>query len=111
MLYFLHRQNNSCSNAKIRKTQISIVKKEGLSLRENCPYSEFLFPIQSEYGKIRARKTRNTNTFHGVYSISGTFLSPFQLFSQCSSDSLKAALFQVFSYNLQNFFQSSSGLR
>ena len=85
MLYFLHRQNNSCSNAKIRKTQISIVKKEGLSLRENCPYSEFLFPIQSEYGKIRARKTRNTNTFHGVYSISGTFLSPLQLFSQCST--------------------------
>ena len=85
MLYFLHRQNNSCSNVKIRKTQISIVKKEGLSLRENCPYSEFLFPIQSEYGKIRARKTRNTNTFHGVYSISGTFLSPLQLFSQCST--------------------------
>ena len=84
VFYFLRRQNNSCSKAKIRKTQISIVKKEGLSLRENCPYSKFLLRIQSESGKTRARKTRNTNTFHGVYSISGAFLSPCQLFSQCS---------------------------
>ena len=42
-----------------------------LSLREKCPYSEFFlsvfFRIQSKCGKIRTRKTPNTNTLHAVY--------------------------------------------
>ena len=33
------------------------------TLRENCPYSEFYW---SECGKIRTRKTLNTQTFHAV---------------------------------------------
>ena len=49
-------------------------------MREKCPYSEIFWSvfslirtedeeilrIQYEYGKIRARKTPNTNTFHAV---------------------------------------------
>ena len=34
-----------------------------LTLRENCPYSEF---FSSECGKIWTRKTSNTDTFHAV---------------------------------------------
>ena len=30
------------------------------------PYFPVFFGIQSEYGKIRIRKTQNTNTFHAV---------------------------------------------
>ena len=33
------------------------------TLRQKCPYSEFFW---SKCGKIRARKTPNTNTFHAV---------------------------------------------
>ena len=57
---------------------------EPLSLRERCPYSEFFWfvsshiwtgterygvslRIHSECGKIRTRKTPNTDTFHAVY--------------------------------------------
>ena len=54
-----------------------------VSLREKCPYSEFfctLFSlirteygeigdIQSECGKMRTRKTPNTDTFQAVYVI------------------------------------------
>ena len=53
------------------------------TLREKCPHSEFFWalysrirteywemrsisPFQSEYGKIRTRKTPNTDTFHSV---------------------------------------------
>ena len=39
-----------------------------LSLRKNCPYSDFFwsvfFRIQSKCGKIWTRKTRNTDIFH-----------------------------------------------
>ena len=55
-----------------------------LPLREKCPYLEFSGPyfstfglnserygvshlIQSECGKIRTRKTSNTDTFHAVF--------------------------------------------
>ena len=38
--------------------------------REKFPYSEFFWSVLShiwtEYGKIRTRKTPNTDTFHGV---------------------------------------------
>ena len=34
------------------------------SLREKYPYSKFFW---SECGKIRTRKTPNTDTFHAVY--------------------------------------------
>ena len=41
------------------------------SLREKCPYLEIVWSvfscIQSEYGKIRTRKTLNTDNFHEVW--------------------------------------------
>ena len=35
----------------------------GATVREKCPYSEFFW---SECGKIRIRKTKNTDTLHPV---------------------------------------------
>ena len=41
-----------------------------LSLRKNCPYSEFFwsvfFRIRTEIGEIRTRKTLNTGTFQAA---------------------------------------------
>ena len=44
------------------------------TLREKCPYSEFFWSIfshiRTEYGKIRTRKTPNTDTFQaGQYTV------------------------------------------
>ena len=52
-----------------------------VTLREKCSYSEFFYfifsrilteyrdlRIKSKYGKIRNRKTPNTDTFHVAYS-------------------------------------------
>ena len=60
-----------------------MILHSGKALREKCPLSEFLWSvfsrirndygeirvspcIQSEYGRIRIRKTPNTDTFHAV---------------------------------------------
>ena len=43
-------------------------------IREKCPYSEFFYSvslrIQSKCGKIRTRKTPNTDTFRAVIKFS-----------------------------------------
>ena len=49
-----------------------------ISLRKNCPYSKFFWSvfsriqsislrIQCQWGKIRTRKTSNTDSFHAVF--------------------------------------------
>ena len=47
------------------------------ALHEKCPYSEsfwsLFYGIQSECGKIRIRKTPNTDTFHAYCS--GVFIT------------------------------------
>ena len=57
-----------------------------ISLREECPYSEFFWSvfsrIQSKCGKMRTRETPNTNNFHAMKRF-GEFR-----FSDISSDHL-----------------------
>ena len=69
---------NSCNTVLLVENE-----KKNVSLRENCPYSEFPCPyfpafglnterysvslrIQSECGKIQTSKTPNTGTFEAV---------------------------------------------
>ena len=58
---------NSCNTALLVENE-----KKNVSLRENCPYSEFSCPyfpefgLNTECGKIQTRKTPNTDTFEAV---------------------------------------------
>ena len=57
----------------------------------------FLVRIQSECGKIRTRKTPNTDTFHTVLNIQSTcqvqFFLPFASLTNCTSrDAVKTQM-------------------
>ena len=84
-----------------------------LSLHEKCPYLEFFWSvlsrirteygkilriplrIQSECGKIRSRKTPNTDTFHAVYTICDALgdLVPFVQFKKRKKHSWRSVTF------------------
>ena len=54
-----------CSEISFKVVEIGIQRgMKRLTLHKKCPYSEFLW---SECGKIRIRKTTNTDTFYAVY--------------------------------------------
>ena len=91
-----------CSLKEIQYTSFGVQALTNTSpnaLREKSPYSEFFWfafscirneyedgvclRVQSECGKIRTRKTPNTNTFHAVMICDNIFVVPRSALQKC----------------------------